>query len=381
MKSFCASRRLGGEFINSDRDPLLYEREVKNPCVVATRSVAMQKGSCVKARCFSKLGQSSVQKPDFRVRCSLGVLPHHLPSLIPNNMTIEKTLATRGREMAERPYTHPKGRILIKLVLCLFLFVLVLRFNGVFINAVPLNCFLGRRPSSCHHNIPTSSTDDFQLVSVHRAGVGKNRNQVYQVLNIPPSSVQDTSSPFHHDKLSVSYIPRQTTHLANQSRQHTWDYITQSRIFKQSLRDRGYSLTAPAAEWITHEIPTPNITDKLTVTTLAKVASNAYIKIPDTEDWYDLGKRWNQSNHFGWEENGLRGHVFANKDNSTIIVAMKGTSPPFVGGSDTATNDKINVTPYILVSDIGGQYSVLVLLRSSLLYLVYSVRLLYGRYV
>ena len=95
------------------------------------------------------------------------------------------------------------------------------------------------------------------------------------------------------------------------------------------------------------------------MTTLAKVASNAYIRIPETDEWYDIGKHWNESNDFGWEEHGLRGHVFANKDNSTIIVAMKGTSPPFVGGSDTATNDKINVppplpSPSLPTTDIAG---------------------------
>lgn len=101
------------------------------------------------------------------------------------------------------------------------------------------------------------------------------------------------------------------------------------------------------AKWISQDIPAPNISSKHAVSTLAKVASNAYIRIPETEDWYDLGRKWNESDDFGWEENGLRGHVFANTDNSTIIVAMKGTSPPFVGGSDTSTNDKINVTFYL----------------------------------
>jgi len=257
---------------------------------------------------------------------------------------MEKTLAADGPEI---PYTQRKRRILVRLVLAILLLVSLLRISGVFIHAFPLNRFFGHPHSSCrHHNTPTPSTQDFQLVSIHRAGVGKSRNQVYQILNIPPSSIQDTSSPFHHEKLSLSSVQKQTTRLAHQSRHHITEYLTRSRLYKQSLRDRlSVPLSAPTAEWIKHDIPAPNISHKDTVTRLAKVASNAYIRIPETEDWYDIGKHWNESNDFGWEEHGLRGHVFANKDNSTIIVAMKGTSPPFVGGSDTATNDKINVPP------------------------------------
>jgi lipase ATG15 len=263
---------------------------------------------------------------------------------------MDKTVAIDGHEMAQRPYTQKKGQILITLVLSIIVLLSLLQFNAFVIDAFPLNRFFSHHHSSCQHNPPTTSTQDFQLVSIHRAGVGRTRNQVYQILNIPPTSLQDTTSPFHHPPLPLSSMPRKTTCLTNLSRQYITNYMTQSRLFKQSLRDRVLTPhTAPSAEWITHDIPAPNITDKLTVTTMAKVASNAYIRIPETEDWYDIGKRWNESNDFGWEEHGLRGHVFANKDNSTIIVALKGTSPPFVGGSDTATNDKINVPPPSLI--------------------------------
>jgi len=196
----------------------------------------------------------------------------------------------------------------------------------------------------CHHE-NNAPKNEFRLVEVHRAGVGKRRNQVYQVLKI------DEDSTFHtldgdDGKYYVPSMSRQTTHLADRSRQATKQYITQSRVRAQALRDGPLSpldLQSPAVQWISEDIPVPNITNIHVVTTLAKVSSNAYIRIPDTEDWYDLGRKWNESHDFGWEEYGLRGHVFANEDNSTIIVAMKGTSPPFVGGSDTSTNDKINV--------------------------------------
>ena len=51
-----------------------------------------------------------------------------------------------------------------------------------------------------------------------------------------------------------------------------------------------------------------------------------------------------QSDSFGWLENGIRGHVFADETNSTIVIAIKGTSAAIVGGnSPTGHNDKTNV--------------------------------------
>jgi len=202
---------------------------------------------------------------------------------------------------------------------------------------------------------PPQGQDDFRLVSVHRAGIGRQRNQVYQVLDIPADSAIHSLSPFprHRDTYTIPSTLRTSTHLADRSRENTLNYMAHSRLSAQALRDNrplDTSTIAPiSAAWTTEPVVAPNVSDMNAILTLAKVASNAYIRIPDTEDWYDLGKKWNESTDFGWEENGLRGHVFANRDNSTIIVAMKGTSPPFVGGSDTSTNDKVNVTPPTLV--------------------------------
>lgn len=54
---------------------------------------------------------------------------------------------------------------------------------------------------------------------------------------------------------------------------------------------------------------------------------------------------FSQNSTFGWEEDGLRGHVFASEDNSTLIIAIKGTSAAILGGGGgTSTRDKINVS-------------------------------------
>lgn len=51
-----------------------------------------------------------------------------------------------------------------------------------------------------------------------------------------------------------------------------------------------------------------------------------------------------QSDSFGWLEDGIRGHIYTNEDNSTIVVSIKGTSAAVVGGGDgkTGLNDKTN---------------------------------------
>src|SRR5277367_6037010 len=144
---------------------------------------------------------------------------------------MDKMLGTDSREMAQRPYKQKKGRILITLILSIIVILSLLQFNSVFIDVFPLNRFFH---SSCQHTTPTSSTQDFQLVSIHRAGIGRTRNQIYQILNIPPTSIKDTTSPFHHSPLTLSSIPRKTTHLANLSRHSITNYLTQSRLFKQS---------------------------------------------------------------------------------------------------------------------------------------------------
>jgi len=46
----------------------------------------------------------------------------------------------------------------------------------------------------------------------------------------------------------------------------------------------------------------------------------------------------------GWEpdDDGFRGYVFATEDNSTVVLTIKGTSIPIVGGGPTIEKDKVN---------------------------------------
>lgn len=75
---------------------------------------------------------------------------------------------------------------------------------------------------------------------------------------------------------------------------------------------------------------------------LAKAASDAYVETRDDVAWEDLPIGWNASVGFGWQGDGLRGYIFADPGNSTILVALKGTSPAVFDGAGTTTQDKVN---------------------------------------
>ncbi|KAF2644733.1 alpha/beta-hydrolase [Massarina eburnea CBS 473.64] len=107
-------------------------------------------------------------------------------------------------------------------------------------------------------------------------------------------------------------------------------------------RQTGKAVQLAAEDWSIDELRGPNVTDKETVLSFARMASNAYILEPHTGEWEDVGGGFNYTEDFGWEKDGLRGHIFADTANSTVVIGLKGTSPALFDGSETTTNDKIN---------------------------------------
>ena len=75
----------------------------------------------------------------------------------------------------------------------------------------------------------------------------------------------------------------------------------------------------------------PNVTDKDTVLSLARMGLDAYEEKPFLGEWQDVGRKLNYSQSFGWRNDGIRGHVFADTENSTVVIAVKGTSKGKVG--------------------------------------------------
>ncbi|KAK0554771.1 putative lipase atg15 [Tilletia horrida] len=120
--------------------------------------------------------------------------------------------------------------------------------------------------------------------------------------------------------------------------------LSQCSIGSDNCPDTTHSL-----KWDEVDIDAPDVTNRETLLAFARMSSQAYMN--DTSGWEPGFGGFNLSDSFGWEEDGMRGHVFTSNDNSTIILAIKGTSPPFFpGGTDTVRRDKENDT----CSAVGG---------------------------
>ncbi|OXV06343.1 hypothetical protein Egran_05888 [Elaphomyces granulatus] len=122
-------------------------------------------------------------------------------------------------------------------------------------------------------------------------------------------------------------------------------------------RSTGSAAILSPSAWVMDELDGPNITDKHTVLSFAKMTANDYVEEPGTEDWEDISGPFNYSQSFGWQSDGLRGHIYANDDNSTVVISLKGTSPAVFDGAGTTTNDKINDNLYFsCCCGQGGSY-------------------------
>ncbi|KAF2843125.1 alpha/beta-hydrolase [Patellaria atrata CBS 101060] len=122
-------------------------------------------------------------------------------------------------------------------------------------------------------------------------------------------------------------------------------------------RMHGRPVSLSASDWTIDKIDGPNVTDKETVVSFARMAANAYIEEHGTGEWEDVGSGFNYTEDFGWSNDGLRGHIFADTTNRTIVIGLKGTSPAVFDGSGTTTNDKLNDNLFFsCCCGQGGQY-------------------------
>lgn len=133
----------------------------------------------------------------------------------------------------------------------------------------------------------------------------------------------------------VATRPEHIQRMADRSRK-TVDSILEAG------RMTGQAAYLPPEAWTIDEIHGPNATDKTTVLSFALMALNAYILKPYTEDWEDVKGGFNYTEDFGWEADGLRGHIFADTKNETIVIGLKGTSPAVFDGAETTGKDKEN---------------------------------------
>jgi lipase ATG15 len=91
-------------------------------------------------------------------------------------------------------------------------------------------------------------------------------------------------------------------------------------------RQYGYTPDLSPTAWTTDNILSPNVSDKETVLTFARMAIDAYYINDTCQGWDPVGHNITSNDDFGWEGDGLRGHVFADTNNSTVVISFKGTS-------------------------------------------------------
>ncbi|KAI7949425.1 hypothetical protein MJO28_008246 [Puccinia striiformis f. sp. tritici] len=208
---------------------------------------------------------------------------------------------------------------------------------------------------------PTSSSSVFQLQQAVHITTHHNRclrlRRIFndtdrelidiQSINIP--SLNKTST--HHYPSSHSIKLKTGKIWTHHSTLNQWKLAHQRQILiDQSLKNpsisdlltKNITLMNSQLRWAEFETVIPDVTDIETLASLAMMTNNAYT-LPGEDRWYDPGGHWNLSDSFGWEDDGLRGHVFATPDNSTVVVAIKGTSAGLIGnGGSTGVNDKLN---------------------------------------
>ncbi|KAH3668214.1 hypothetical protein OGAPHI_001968 [Ogataea philodendri] len=145
------------------------------------------------------------------------------------------------------------------------------------------------------------------------------------------------SSPFEQE-FTIRHQPGQTIRLADRSPDFVESYLS-------------FALENPKAadtiefDWKQEALLIPNMSDTETIVSLALMCSDAYVRLPTDADWNDVGERYNESERFGWEEGGVRGHVFSDPEEKIVIISVKGTSAAGLntgGDGETVEQDKIN---------------------------------------
>lgn len=204
----------------------------------------------------------------------------------------------------------------------------------------------------------------FRIKQIHRRPINTKKGD-YAILNVTPDIVDFAESQYSN---FVSTLENKDDLWPGSIKSNPWSHqftlrseMLPMRRMKNRDPDNLESFMAYAHEypmlaktvdldWVDEHVLSPNITDKETVISLALMSSNAYVQFPYEGDWRNL-TGWDndvdpdQSVGIGWDEDGVRGHIFANEDSSVIVIALKGTSAqglPGSGDDETTEKDKLN---------------------------------------
>ncbi|SCU92913.1 LAFA_0F13652g1_1 [Lachancea sp. 'fantastica'] len=203
----------------------------------------------------------------------------------------------------------------------------------------------------------------FKLQSIYKHGVGAHPSM--QVLEVNEEVLDATKSKFSEYTTSAGDDEEMWTSSSQYATENPMSYEFELSYEPQSLKrmlyrdpdfvesyldfahENPHMASQVHLDWIDDTVVVPKVTDKKTIISLALMSSNAYVRLPHTGDWRNLSRPWNHTENsgHGWDDDGLRGHVFSNKQQDIVVLAVKGTSAQGLAGSgedETTVNDKLN---------------------------------------
>ncbi|KAL8729928.1 MAG: hypothetical protein Q9166_004373 [cf. Caloplaca sp. 2 TL-2023] len=252
-----------------------------------------------------------------------------------------------GKRPAPAGVCHSAGRVTTKLF-CSFLAATFTSSAGASwaegwhggFNQVPMVSIPATtQPESPGISIQSSREHSFTLRHIFHHGVYEYP-KLHKRLDVQPEDVVWTAEEGHPGRERAGTLHARSRHIPIQRLSDRRLSVLQELISAARLAS-----TPPAVDpsaWTLDEVPGPNTTDKETIVSLALMAANAYTQDPNNGEWEDVHAGFNYSDSFGWESDGLRGHIFADEGNKTIVIALKGTTPAVFDGTGSTTKDKIN---------------------------------------
>ena len=191
-------------------------------------------------------------------------------------------------------------------------------------NQIPIIPLPESVPQSQESPAPTPAEHDFTLRHIYHRGTYLHP-ELHRKLDVrPEDSIWMLENNEGAKDLQRSFRARSRGETIQRLSDRRYEVVD---ALMSSARLSGYPTATSASAWTMDEVSAPNVTDKETVVSLANMAANAYIEVPGTENWEDVNAGFNVTNDFGWQGDGLRGHIFADEGNKTIVIALKGTTP------------------------------------------------------
>ena len=154
-----------------------------------------------------------------------------------------------------------------------------------------------------------------------------------------------------HEDTSSSFEIRSRPTMVSRRRGSAAGLVSQSPNSNLQVASPNY---ATPASWDTIIVPGPDLTDKATVVNLGKMCSDAYMFGPNDPDWQNTTLGFNNSGSFGFEDGGLRGHIFGDERNETIIVAFKGTTV----GEKAGESNSFNMCSHRQIPEAAGRTAI-----------------------